>query len=109
MPTGNKKEVSQDERMMGALSYLWVLCLFVLFAKKDSEFCQFHAKQGVVLFVASFGVMFLGMVPIIGWFIVLPVGWFIIVVLSLLGIINAWQGNKWEMPFAGGYARKINL
>jgi len=29
--------------------------------------------------------------------------------LSVLGIINALQGKKWEMPYLGKYAKKINL
>lgn len=109
MSEEKKQAVSQDERVMGVLAYLWVLCLLPLLSRKDSEFCQFHAKQGLVLFIGSFAVMFLGMIPVLGWFIILPVGWFLIVVLSLLGILNAWQGKKWEMPFVGGYAKKINL
>ncbi|HOZ36865.1 MAG TPA: hypothetical protein PLR18_03495 [bacterium] len=109
MPEENKNQVSQDEKIMGVLAYIWALCLLPLLGKKDSEFCQFHAKQGLVLFVASFAVMFLGMIPVIGWFVILPVGWFLIAAASLLGLLNAWQGKKWEIPFLGVYAKKINL
>ncbi|HRY63112.1 MAG TPA: DUF4870 domain-containing protein [Patescibacteria group bacterium] len=109
MPEEKKKAISRDEKKMGVLAYLWVLCLVPLLARKDSEFCQFHAKQGLVLFIGSFAVMFLGMIPVIGWFIIFPIGWLIIVVASLLGALNAWQGKKWEMPYLGAYAKKINL
>lgn len=104
-----KKNDAQDEKVMAAIAYIWVLCFIPLLTKKNSEFCQFHAKQGLLLFIGSFAVMILGMIPVLGWFIVLPFGWLIIVVFSILGIINALSGKKWEMPYLGKYAAKINL
>jgi len=101
--------LNQDERVIAALSYIWVLVLIPLLAKKDSEFCQFHAKQGLVLFIGSFVVMVLGMIPVLGWLIILPFGWLFIIILSILGIINALAGKQWEMPYLGQYAKKINL
>jgi len=99
----------QDEKTIAALSYLWILVLIPLLTKKDSEFCQFHAKQGLVLLIASFAVMILGMLPIIGWLIILPFGSLFLLILAVLGLINALQGKKWEMPYLGKYAKKINL
>lgn len=105
----DKKDAVQEERVIAALSYIWVLCLIPLLVKKDSEYAQFHAKQGLVLFIGSFAVMVLGMIPILGWLIILPLGWLAIVILSVLGIVNALQGKKWEMPYLGKYAAKIHL
>jgi len=108
-PKTNIDQKTQEKRVIAALSYIWVLCLIPLLTRKNDEYCQFHAKQGLVLFIGSFAVMVLGMIPILGWLIVLPFGWLLIVILSILGIINALQGKKWEMPFLGKYAGKINL
>ncbi len=107
MPEKNK--VTQEEKAMAVLAYLWILVLIPLLIKKDSDFCRFHVKQGLVLFLASLGVMVLGMIPLLGWLIILPFGWLIITILSILGIINALQGKKWEMPYVGKYAEKIDL
>ncbi len=104
-----KNDIIQDEKIMAALSYLWILVLIPLLVKKDSEYCQFHAKQGLVLLVASFVVTVLGMLPIIGWLIILPFGSLFLLILSILGLINALQGKKWELPYLGKYAKKINL
>lgn len=104
-----KKGSNNEERLVAALSYVWVLCLVPLLTKKDNEYCQWHAKQGLVLFIGSFAVMVLGMIPILGWFIILPLGWVLIVILSILGIINALQGKKTELPFIGKYAKQIKL
>ncbi|MFH1890904.1 MAG: DUF4870 domain-containing protein [Candidatus Kuenenbacteria bacterium] len=99
----------QENRIIAALSYIWVLCLVPLLTRRNDEYCQFHAKQGLVLFVGSFAVMVLGMIPVLGWLIILPLGWLFLVILSILGIINALQGKKWKMPYVGKYAEKINL
>ncbi len=107
MPEKNK--ITQEEKAMAVLAYLWILVLIPLLIKKDSDFCRFHVKQGLVLFLASLGVMVLGMIPLLGWLIILPFGWLIITILSILGIINALQGKKWEMPYVGKYAEKIDL
>lgn len=108
----NKKSdqpATQDEKVIAALGYIWILCLLPILLKKESKYCQHHGKQALVLFVASFIVMILGMVPILGWLIILPLGWLAIIILSLLGIYNATQGNWWAMPYLGKYAEKINL
>ena len=109
LASSGKRSQEQDERVIAALSYIWVLVLIPLLTKKDNEYCQFHAKQGLLLFIGSFVVMVLGMIPILGWLIILPLGWLAILILSILGIINALQGKKWEMPYLGKYAEKINL
>ena len=115
MPEEKKADVSQggsptqDEKVLAAIAYIWVLCLVPLLTKKDSEYCQFHAKQGLVLFIASFAVMVLGMIPILGWLIILPLGWIAIVILSILGIVNALQGKRWKMPYLGKDRKSTRL
>ena len=42
---------AKDYRVTAALSYVLLLFL-VPMAKKNSPFCQFHAKKGIVLFAA---------------------------------------------------------
>ncbi len=100
---------TQDEKVIAALSYIWVLCLIPLLTRRESDYCQFHARQGLVLFIGSFAVMVLGMIPILGWLIILPLGWLLIMILSVLGIINALQGKMWEIPYIAKYAKKINI
>lgn len=79
---------------------------------KDDPFVKFHVKQGLVLllaavanWVASFILVW---IPIIGW---LAMGVFSIglLVLWIMGILNALQGEKKELPLIGSYASKFNL
>ena len=106
-----KQEVieTSDETAIAAVGYIWILFLLPLLLKRQSLFCQHHAKQGLVLFIFSLIITALGSLPFIGWFFIMPIGWIIIVVLGLLGIINALRGDMWEMPYFGKYAKKIKF
>ncbi|MBT4209478.1 MAG: hypothetical protein HOE19_00990 [Candidatus Komeilibacteria bacterium] len=99
----DKKDV-EENGVMAALSYVWVLCFIPLFLKRKSKFAQFHAKQGLLLF----GVEILGSwffpIPIIGWALGL-----VVMLLAILGVVNALSGNLWEMPFLGRYAKKMKF
>ncbi len=106
-----KKEVvdEQDDGVIAAIGYIWILFLIPMFLKKESEFCQHHAKQGLVLFVFSIIIAILGSIPVFGWFIIAPIGAVITIVLMLLGIVNALRNSMWEMPYLGKYAKKLNF
>jgi uncharacterized membrane protein len=95
---------AEDNRVLAAIGYIWILCLVPLFMKRHSKFAQFHARQGAVLFLAESVGFLVFWIPLIGWLIFIA-----IIGLALAGFINAWQGRYWEMPILGKYARKINM
>ena len=92
------------ERVLAALAYIWFLFLIPLILKRNSKFCQFHAKQGLVLFIIELvgGLVF--WVPLFGQLLVL-----VLFVFSLVGIFEALAGNYWPAPIIGDYAKKIKL
>src|SRR3989339_711633 len=96
----NKDKDIEDNKFLAAIGYIWFLFLIPLFLKRNSKFAQFHAKQGLVIFVLEW----LGFIPIIGWFL-----YVVAIVLVVLGIKAALEGKYWEMPIFGKYAKKINL
>ena len=89
-----------ESNLYGALSYLWVVSIIMLVMKKDDEFVKFHAKQGIVLFIATWFFW----IPILGQIL-----WIIAVLLSLLGFIKALTGEKYKMPVVGDIAEKFNV
>jgi uncharacterized membrane protein len=105
--TNPNKDI-QENKIIAAIGYISILCLIPLLAKKESKFAQFHGKQGLVLFIAEVATFIIGMVPILGWIIgfVLNICW---IILSLIGLLKAIQGEYWKMPLLGQYAEKINL
>lgn len=95
----DKKTVSQEEKIWGAISYLWVLSVVALAARKNNEFIRFHANQGLILFVISVVVMIL---PPLGMLLNI-----IVAIAVIVGIIKALQGEKWELPLLADAAKKL--
>ncbi len=105
---GHQNLPSVDERGMAAIGYFWILCLLPLLGKRESAFAQFHGKQGLVLTMVSFIIWLVMWIPLIGWFIGF-IGTLGVIAAAVTGILKAWQGEYWEMPILGEYAKKIQL
>jgi len=99
--TPNKAKDIEENKYIAILSYVWILCLVPLLLKRDSEFVQFHAKQGLVLFLAE---IILVWVPLIGWALNL-----VLFVVSIIGIFKVLQGEYWKIPYAQDVAKKLNI
>lgn len=99
----DKKDIEENS-VVAAMSYIYILCLLPLFLKRKSKFAQFHAKQGLLLFIVE---------VLLGWFFPFPIiGWalgLLVLLLAFLGVVNALNGKYWEMPFVGRYAKKLNF
>lgn len=108
IPKFEQKDV-EENKAMAAIAYLGVLCLVPLLLKKDSRYAQEHAKQGFVLFLAEILVWILGAFPVIGWFIIWPVGSIVAIIVSIIALLKALQGEFWEIPLLGQYRNKVNL
>lgn len=98
----------ETNKLVAALSYLWILCLVPLLLKKDSKFAQHHAKQGLVLFIAEILVSFINIIPFLGQLV-----WFfaaiLFLVLSVIGIIKTLNGEWWKAPYIYDWSKKVNL
>lgn len=105
-PTSNKDV--DDNKVIAAIGYLGILFLIPLLAKKDSPYAQFHAKQGMVLFIFGILVSVVVMVPFIGW-VVGAFGWLASVIFFIMGLINALGGKKEQLPVIGKYADQIKI
>ena len=99
---------SDDNKLMGILSYIGVLCLIPLLTKKDNEFVFFHAKQGAVLFIVEVITVFVAAIPFLGW-IIAPLASLLWIILSIIGIVNVLGEKTKELPVLGKYADKIKI
>ena len=103
------EETPKEEKDLTAiLSYIGILFLIPLLACKDNAFDQFHAKQGLVLFIIAIINCIISMIPFIGWVVGFVI-WIIILVLAIIGIVNVVQGEKKPLPIIGGYAEKFKF
>lgn len=102
---------SQDinnNKGLSVLAYIGFLFLVPLLACPNSKFARYHTNQGLVLFLLEFalGVVtgILGIIPIAGLIIgglLSAVGGIFTLVLMIMGIINAAQGQAKELPLIG--------
>lgn len=96
------KEDIEKNKAMAILAY--IIFLLPLLAAKDSKFAMYHANQGLVLFLLALAVNVIGgVMPFIGWFVILPFGNLFVIVLVILGIINAAKGEAKPLPLIGGF------
>jgi uncharacterized membrane protein len=101
---GTKDPDVEANKTIAALSYLWILCLVPLLGKKDSKFAQFHAKQGLILFIIELIGSLVFWFPLFGQLLMLA-----LVIVSVMGIIKALNGEWWKIPFIYDWSKKINL
>jgi fumarate reductase subunit D len=99
---------AQEDRLFAAVGYLGILCLIPLLLKKNSAFAQFHGKQGLVLLITWVILSFVNVIPILGQ-LVWMVGSLALLILVIMGIVNALNGKLWELPVLGKYAKMIKL
>lgn len=104
-----KTKVSKDldvevNKNMAIMSYVWVLCLVPLLGKRDSEYVQFHAKQGFVLFVIELFAGLMVWFPVFGQLFMLS-----LFVVSVMGVVKVLNGEWWKIPFVYDLSKKIKL
>ena len=122
-----EEEDIRENKGISWLAYISVLFLIPMLAKKDSKFCEYHVRQGAMLFVLeiAFTVVSQLFLAVIGAVIrgIDSTTYYIInyhmspvymifnvlfllvdiafVVLSVMGIFNALGGRKKELPIIG--------
>ena len=94
----------EANKTLAALSYVWILCLVPLLGKRSSRFAQFHAKQGLVLFIIEIIAGLIFWVPLFGQLLMLAIA-----VVAVMGIVKTLNGEWWKIPYIYEWSKKINL
>ena len=90
------------------LSYLVGLVTGIVFIliEKENRFVRFHAMQSIIVFGAIFVLgIILPFIPVLGW-IILPFVWILSVILWVVLMFKAYQGEYFRLPVAGEMAEK---
>ena len=107
-PQDNKSNpigaLEQDVKILSAIGYIGLLFLVPYLVKPKDKFAVFHANQGLLLLIATVVINAIGsIIPVIGWFIILPLGGIFTLVLFILGIISALKGEEKRLPLIGNF------
>jgi fumarate reductase subunit D len=90
-----EKSYTSEQFGYGVLSYLSVLCLIPILAKKEDDFIKFHAKQGLMLFIIEIAAGIIGVIPLFGG-LVMTLGVLVCGLLSLAAYSTS--GRKVSLP-----------
>lgn len=104
----NKTALGIDENIEGLLCYVlgFITGILFLVLEKDNKFVRFHAMQSIVTFLALFVIsMVIGIIPVLGWMLSGLLG-LVGLVLWLLLMFKAYQGEMYKLPIAGDLAEK---
>ncbi len=103
-----KTSTGLDENVAGLLCYVlcWISGLVFILIEKENKFVRFHALQSIIVFgILTVASILIGWIPFIGWMI----GGLISVLALVLWIVlmvKAYQGEKYKLPWAGDLAEK---
>ena len=87
------------ERMISAISYLWVLFFLPLLLIPRSGFGRFHANQGLLnLIVGVLLFLLMRLIPGLRWIFAL-----LMLVYPIWGIVTAMRGEERPFPFIGQF------
>lgn len=89
-----------------ALSFIGLPFFLVPLIMRNNEFSLYHSKQCLMLWLAGIAASIVGsllMVVCIG-FVLLPAAGIFLLVLNILGLINAVKGLQVPIPVIGRYA-----
>lgn len=107
--TANQKnnEVPADtKKLWGIVGYIFPILFFIPLVMDDlktNSYSKFHANQQLVFLLAAIAINVVGgVIPVLGWFIILPIGSILLIVLAIIGIINAANDRMKPLPIIGG-------
>ncbi len=95
-----KSSTGLEENVAGLLCYVvgWITGLIFFLIEKESHFVKFHAMQSIITFGAC---VILSFIPFVNWVI-----WIIAIVLWIILMVKAYQGQKFKLPGIGDLAEK---
>ena len=93
-------------KVVGAMSYLWVLILVPLLRRNEDPFIKYHLKQGVILLLLWVLIPYVLQIPLLGW-ILGAVLFAATIILWVIGMTNVIRGKETPLPIVGKLLGKL--
>ena len=109
MTVSERSTTGLDANVAAALSYVlgFLTGIVFLVLEKDSSFVRFHAMQSLIFFLGY------AVVTSVLWAVAWPVMlllalplWIVVIVVWVLLIVKAFQGQRFKLPFIGDLAEQ---
>jgi uncharacterized membrane protein len=103
-----KTSTGLEANVAGLLCYVagWISGLIFILIEKENKFVRFHAVQSIIVFGAlTLASIVLGWIPVLN-VVIVPLISVLGLVLWIVLMIKAYQGEKYKLPWAGNLAEK---
>ena len=103
-----KTSTGLEANVAGLLCYVlgWISGLVFILIEKENKFVRFHAMQSIIVFGAlSVASIVLGWIPLLN-VVIVPLISVLGLVLWIVLMVKAYQGEKYKLPWAGDLAEK---
>lgn len=98
----------EKNTLMAILSYVSILVIIPILTARDDAFVKFHIQQGLVTFSLSVALWVIGTTFFFIWWAVNIVNLGVLV-LAIIGIVNAINGKEQELPIVGKYGKYFKI
>ncbi|MEX2270568.1 MAG: DUF4870 domain-containing protein [Vicinamibacterales bacterium] len=108
-PVAERSSTGLDANLAAALAYLagFITGIVLLIVEKESRFVRFHAMQSTVLFVAVLVMsVALNSIPLLGAILYAVILFPAVVILWLVMMFKAYNGERFKLPVVGDFAEK---
>lgn len=99
----NTPHSTSEGKTTAMIAYLTLIGLIVAFvqnAEKKNAFAQYHIRQSLGLMCTGLALSFINIIPVLGW-IVCILGMFALLILWIMGLLNAVNGKERPVPVLG--------
>ena len=109
-PAAAKTEKAQGKNTgMAVVAYV-LFFVPLLTGAKDDPFVKYHVKQGLTLFILAVAInIAASVVPTLGWTLISPLGGLATLVLFVVGVMHAVNGEEKELPVIGKFAKEFKF
>jgi uncharacterized membrane protein len=107
-----KTSMGLEENIAGLLCYVlgWITGIVFLVLEKENKFVRFHAMQSIATFLPLMVIVWIinlifMWIPFISWAISTLI-WILVLILWLILMFKAYQGEMYKLPIVGDFAEK---
>lgn len=94
---------NMNGKTVGIIAYLTIIGLIIAFIMNKDEkdaYASYHIRQSMGIMATALAFMVIGMIPILGW-IVSFLGSILLIILWIVGLINAVNHKEKPVPILG--------
>jgi uncharacterized membrane protein len=105
-----KTAIGLEENVAGAIAYAlgWITGGYFFLTESGNRFVRFHALQSIVTFgsLCVIWILIIAVIPVVGIFLAFVIVVPLSLVLWLLLMYKAYQGERFKLPWAGDIAER---